>query len=642
MRFSPLYIVALALWLGLSNAGCNGDVTFARPPCVPEGGASRWYVVNKLTLPRSGAQFQYDVFGDAPAPKNRFGQIIQQGIFSVYGMSFDFQPAVDEFFAKGLLVPLLHVTESVDGACAQITLQLSSGQSLAGDGTYATLLGNAPARMNAMKKNGAWETPAGRAIAPEGSQKADLVIPLSYTSTAIPNNPLQFDARLTIPLRGLHVTASASGGGISGEIHGVLSQRDMTVSLAERLALALTTFIRSGHPAVNYLLMLGIANCNINKTSCCLAGADNRGCHLQAAELASSRAGQYLDMDFSAFSEGRFAPRPLQAGETGDAVAFGFQYTATPILGVKESCPAGALCQDDVAQSKVGAGAALRSVWGDQWSDLWAVGEKGVILHHVLRPEGLGWYKQNVVMGNNDLIAVWGRGPQDVWFAGKANVLHFDGFVFQQLVPNDLPATFGNAIWGDPDGGLRIATGEPTDQLFSLVGSTWTAAYPDPKKKDQLHALFGTSSADIWVGGSSSILTHFDGGKWGSATFGEGVPRILTLSSIWGAGAASYWGVGAPNGTFLRYDGNKDLTWTDATPQLPVALRDKGFSGVSGSGPNDVWAAGDGGVVAHFDGAAWSAIPGGSLTKDYKGVFLVEPGSVWIVGNDGALVRYQP
>ena len=119
-----------------------------------------------------------------------------------------------------------------------------------------------------------------------------------------------------------------------------------------------------------------------------------------------------------------------------------------------------------------------------------------------------------------------------------------------------------------------------------------------------------------------------------------GHPQLLLL--IWGAGAASYWGVGAPNGTFLHHDGNRDLTWTDATPMLPVALRDKGFTGVSGSGPQDVWAAGDGGVVAHFDGAAWSAIPGGPLTKDYKGVFLVESGSVWIVGNDGALVRYQP
>ena len=57
----------------------------------------------------------------------------------------------------------------------------------------------------------------------------------STLSLTLKYDTIAFSTQLTMPLRGLHVTASPSGGGLTGELHGVLRQDDVTVMVLRRL-----------------------------------------------------------------------------------------------------------------------------------------------------------------------------------------------------------------------------------------------------------------------------------------------------------------------------------------------------------------------------------------------------------------------
>lgn len=69
--------------------------------------------------------------------------------------------------------------------------------------------------------------------------------------------------------------------------------------------------------------------------------------------------------------------------------------------------------------------AALSAVWGSSPSDVWAVGERGTIVH-TAKGEG-GWTPASPAT-DRDLHGVWGTSPTNVWAVGDdGTVLHFDG-----------------------------------------------------------------------------------------------------------------------------------------------------------------------------------------------------------------------
>lgn len=62
------------------------------------------------------------------------------------------------------------------------------------------------------------------------------------------------------------------------------------------------------------------------------------------------------------------------------------------------------------------------------------------------------------------------------------------------------------------------------------------------------------------------------------------------------------------------------------------------FSGLSGSGPRDVWLTDSSGRVLHFDGA-WRDL---SITPSVQSVFVLGADKVWLGGEGGAVLRYRP
>jgi hypothetical protein len=114
-------------------------------------------------------------------------------------------------------------------------------------------------------------------------------------------------------------------------------------------------------------------------------------------------------------------------------------------------------------------------------------------------------------------------------------------------------------------------------------------------------AVWGTGPSDVWVAGGTTYtfdsqprLAHFDGTLW-AVTELDGTG---TLSALWGAASNDVWTVGT-NGLVAHFDG---AAWTTAMNDTTV------WEAITGSAADDVWVVGDAGKTMHWDGAAWTAV----------------------------------
>jgi hypothetical protein len=189
-------------------------------------------------------------------------------------------------------------------------------------------------------------------------------------------------------------------------------------------------------------------------------------------------------------------------------------------------------------------------------------------------------------------------------------------------------------------------------------------AVPNPLRfvGEEWVAISGTSDDDIWVLGhrarpratsgfeslalicpvdrsADAFVRHFDGTSW---TRMDGVSDTQ-LQDIWAHSPNDVWAVG-PNGVVAHYDGS---AWTQsdlreiADVDLTDACHELSLQAVWGSGPSDIWAVGYAypspagpTLVLHYDGSKWTREP----VTDTDGLFDVwgtAADDVWIVGSSG-------
>jgi hypothetical protein len=134
--------------------------------------------------------------------------------------------------------------------------------------------------------------------------------------------------------------------------------------------------------------------------------------------------------------------------------------------------------------------------------------------------------------------------------------------------------------------------------------------------------IAGVDRTEVWIGGISQNVLHLTGGHWGSM-----ISPLNDTEAVWASAANDVWfGGTVPGGAaaIAHWDGQAiSLT-------LNLGAGSGEINDLWASGPNDVYAAGFG-VVQHWDGSAWSVVPGvmgssasGSATDD-----------VWIAASDG-------
>ena len=144
----------------------------------------------------------------------------------------------------------------------------------------------------------------------------------------------------------------------------------------------------------------------------------------------------------------------------------------------------------------------------------------------------------------------------------------------------------------------------------------------------RLFSVKTLSANEAWAGGSDGVFMHWAGGSWTplTTTLGWDVSGIDIMGS-------SGWAVGK-NGSIWQYSGG---TWAATTYSPTGQISLNGLSIVSA---NDVWAAGNSGVAAHWNGSAWSLVntPGG---QNLHAIKMMASNDGWAVGDNGTILHYS-
>lgn len=142
------------------------------------------------------------------------------------------------------------------------------------------------------------------------------------------------------------------------------------------------------------------------------------------------------------------------------------------------------------------------------------------------------------------------------------------------------------------------------------VGSTVTAA---------LTAVHGRAANDVWAVGDAGTTLHYDGCGWKTIT----VPKVGRIKSVFVPLATAGGSSGAADTAYAVVEPGSVFKW-DGTQWNEVLKAPTGnLNSIHGSGPNDIWAAGEGFaggcILYYYDGTSWLA---GSFCQTINNYYL--------------------
>jgi len=300
-----------------------------------------------------------------------------------------------------------------------------------------------------------------------------------------------------------------------------------------------------------------------------------------------------------------------------------------------------------------------------------------------LNPGGIGGLKDvfftSVAAGSTS--DAWAVGASDALSTtGRPLAEHWDGHAWSTVaVP--LPAGAMSAELDGVDelssgnvwavGRQTTSAGAERTLIEHFDGTAW-AVVPSPNPRtglgasDELRGIGGTSAGDLWAVGEYSdgqnfnamLFEHWNGTAWSfvkepaalhNSAFGTAV-TVLSPTDAWAVGQDGF----ADATLSAHWDGT---AWSFVKTPFPQdgPVPQNFLTGVTATGPGDVWASGyEGNVnqqnfslpyVLHWDGTAWSLTEtpnAGSEGSLLAGVTALSPTDVWAAGqtgeSDGALL----
>jgi hypothetical protein len=243
----------------------------------------------------------------------------------------------------------------------------------------------------------------------------------------------------------------------------------------------------------------------------------------------------------------------------------------------------------------------LKAIWGNAPNDIYAVGDRGAIIHYA----GTGWYPmeaENNRTTQRNLNAVWGRNGSDVYAVGEGGtILHYDGGNWNPMSSQTNAHLYG--VWGKGDGSRVYAVGS-TGTILSYSGDSWVPVYSGVKAR--LSGIWGTPDGmHIFVTGNPEpdgqgniryTILYFNGTDWTRMDTALVAPGKGRLHSLWGFSNSSVFAVG-DDGVILYYNGT---SWIQMSSGTTADLL-----GVWGSSSNQVYAVGRYGTILFYDGLEW-------------------------------------
>ncbi|MBI5067337.1 MAG: hypothetical protein HZB56_03785 [Deltaproteobacteria bacterium] len=306
---------------------------------------------------------------------------------------------------------------------------------------------------------------------------------------------------------------------------------------------------------------------------------------------------------------GTYEVTPRSAGFTFTPASSRFSNSCGPgasrrFYGVQQqtipgevSCSADGWCWESPTPS----GNQVNAIWGTGPDDVWAVGDGGMLLHF----DGTAWTAVDSGV-RSQLLSVWGSGPQDVWAVGQSAILHWDGTRMQRLTlqtPQYDWIDGATAVWGSGRDDVYFFS---TGRLYHWNGSTF-----EKPLSGEYRGLAGTGPRDVWVlarprlvyQGERNVLLHWNGTSWVEELQPEGGTWGCERMGLAAPGEVWLWNCRDPSDApsqrvWRRVQGG----WTFALPAGTAAnlkqVVSDGSSGWALAGTKDS-------VVQRLEGTGW-------------------------------------
>lgn len=230
--------------------------------------------------------------------------------------------------------------------------------------------------------------------------------------------------------------------------------------------------------------------------------------------------------------------RGIWVPSAGEAWAVGERWTGTAYMQLIVHVVDGA-----VTETEAPTATRLSAIWGSGPSDIWAVGDSGVILHY----DGGGWADVTPEYGadrpSEMFRTPWGTGPGDIWFPGISETLHYDGVEWTRYSAIDAFAVHGTGssnVWAVGNGAAYHFDGTS----WSTVEMSWPGA---------MAGLWVVGPEDIWAGsrrpsftGFTGTVVHYNGtSAWKNDPLSPEAWRPVGPSGqfwdVWASGGADIW-----------------------------------------------------------------------------------------------------
>jgi hypothetical protein len=259
----------------------------------------------------------------------------------------------------------------------------------------------------------------------------------------------------------------------------------------------------------------------------------------------------------------------------------------------------------------------FEGIWGSSATDLHVCGGQGTVQrfngNHWATERLAGWQACRSVDGPRASLAVASTGGPFAYL--------FDGSEWERTSTG---APLSGGIWVDASG-VAMAPG-PAGTVLRYDGATWTSLATGSTA--QLETVWGRAPDDVWAAGTGGALLHYDGNGWTPTPSGI----TGTIHRLWGSSPTSIFAVAdgpAIGGTILHFDGTQ---WR-IVHGTSVALR-----AIHGRSGDDVFAAGDSGIVVRWDGTQWHMESSG-FAEGLTDVWASPEGDVFAVGARGSILR---
>lgn len=331
--------------------------------------------------------------------------------------------------------------------------------------------------------------------------------------------------------------------------------------------------------------------------------------------------------------------------------------------GGVERCSTSGLCRADLPLSSK---SSVTSVWGSGATDVWAVGNQGLIAHF----DGSRWEVADSEAPDGSLVytarGVWLERPDDVWIVEGDRIRHGTGWkgpsattwsTFRYPTVSGyvsyLPGTvrgLGDSVWV---GYLQNYDHTPVERFSGWVDGKPGTPEPLAVWNPEVRAITTAHQDELWFAGACNRAkghscafqatrpqgNDVDGGFSSWEVTEYDARTELPLTGAWAHGE-EVWLVGE-GGSVRRVTASTRPTKKFDFVASPVTTD---LHGIFGFGPDDVWVVGDAGTVLHWDGTSWTKLAtprGGTNDKPIlRSVWGSSPNDVWIAG-DGTVLHFQ-